>query len=303
MTTNLQMGGRDWILLLTLSLLWGGAFFLTEVILAELPPFTVVLGRVGFAALALLAFVYATGQRMPAAPRIWGAFFVMGLLNNFLPFSLIVGGQVHIEGGLAAILNGTTPLFSVVMAHFLTRDEPLTPLRLGGVLVGLAGVVVLVGPQALRGLGAAGLGQLAVLAAALAYACAAIFGRRFRGLSPTVVAAGQVTCSSLIALPVALVLEQPWIYTPGLTTWAALLSLSLLGTALAYLIYFRILASAGATNLMLVTFLIPPSALALGALFLDERLAWTAFAGMALIMAGLAAIDGRLFGAIPARSR
>ena len=290
---NPTMAAREWGLLLLLSLLWGGAFFLTEIALIALPPFTVVLGRVGFAALALIAFVLLAGHRLPRDPGTWGAFLVMGVLNNLLPFSLIVGGQVHIEGGLAAILNATTPLFSVVLAHFLTSEERMTAGRLAGVLVGIAGVVLLIGPAALGGLGAAGWGQLAVLGAACAYACAAIYGRRFRGLPFQVVAAGQVTCSALLALPVALLLERPWQLSPGPGTWAALLALSLLGTAVAYLIYFRILATAGATNLMLVTFLIPVSALALGAVFLGERLDWTAFAGMALIMAGLAAIDGR----------
>ncbi|MGF1609655.1 MAG: DMT family transporter [Kiloniellales bacterium] len=298
-----RMGATDWGLVLLLSLLWGGAFFCTELALAGLPPLTVVLGRVGFAALTLWAVGVLTGQRLPLAPRLWGAFLVMGLLNNLLPFSLIISAQVQIESGLAAILNATTPLFSVLLAAFLTADERLTAARLAGVLLGLAGVVVLIGPEALRGLGASGWAQLAVLGAACSYACAAIFGRRFRSLPALAVATGQVTCSSLLALPLALLLERPWSLQPEATAWLGLLGLALPGTALAYLIYFRVLATAGATNLMLVTFLIPISAVLLGALFLGERLPWPTFAGTGLIFLGLAAIDGRLLGSLQAAVR
>lgn len=294
--TNPVMSLRDWLLLITLSVLWGGTFFFTEVALVDLPPFTIVLGRVGLAAVALLIWVNATGARMPGSPGIWGAFLVMGLLNNAIPFTLIFSGQVHIESGLASILNGTTPFFSVLLAHVLTAEERITPNRIAGLLPGLAGVAVLVGPEALRGLGAVGIGQVMVLGAAFSYACAAIYGRRFRGLPPTVTAAGQVTCSALIMLPVTLIVDEPWAFNPGLATWGALLAISLLSTAVAYIVYFRILATAGATNLMLVTLLIPVTALVLGAAFLGERLGPPAFVGMLLIFAGLAAIDGRALG-------
>ncbi len=291
-----SMGALEWGLLLLLSLVWGGSFFFAEVALEELGPFTVVLGRVGFAAPALLAVVYLTGNRMPGDLATWGAFFVMGFLNNLLPFSLITWGQVSIDSGLASILNATTPLFVVLLAHVLTDDERLTPNRLAGVVVGFLGVVLLIGPQALRGLGAEGWGQLAVLGAALAYAFAGIYGRRLRRLPVTVAAAGMVTASSLLTLPVALFLEAPFAVMPGLAAWGAVLGVALASTALAYLLYFRILQSAGATNLLLVTFLIPVSAILLGVLVLGERLAWTAIAGMALIFLGLAAIDGRPLG-------
>ncbi len=288
------MSGRDWLLLVTLSVLWGGSFFFSEVALAELGPLTVVLGRVGFAALALVGFVYLSGHRLPTAPGLWGAFLVMGVLNNLIPFSLIVWAQVTIDSGLAAILNATTPLFTVVLAHFLTRDERMTRGRFAGLLLGIAGVAVLVGPEVLGQLGAEGLAQLAVLGAAFCYGCAGIYGRRFQGLPPVVAAAGMVTCSAVLILPVALVAERPWQMDPGALTWAALLGLALLSTALAYVIYFRILASAGATNLLLVTFLIPVSALTLGMAVLGERPEPATFAGLALIFAGLATIDGRL---------
>ena len=203
--------------------MWGGSFFFSEVALGELGPFTVVLGRVGIAAVALVAFVYLSGRRMPGAPGLWGAFLVMGALNNLIPFSLIVWGQVTIDSGLASILNATTPLFAVTLAHLLTRDERMTPSRALGVLLGLGGVAVLVGPGVLGALGAQGLAQVAVLGAAFSYACAGIYGRRFKGLPPAVAAAGMVTCSAVLTLPLALVVERPWEASPGALTWAAVL--------------------------------------------------------------------------------
>jgi drug/metabolite transporter (DMT)-like permease len=225
---------------------------------------------------------------------VWGTFLVMGVLNNVIPFSLIVWGQVSIDSGLASILNATTPLFIVVFAHVVTTDERMTPARLAGVLLGFAGVAVLIGPALLLNLGDGVAGQLAVLGAACAYACAGLYGRRLRGLPPLVAATGMVMCSALVMTPIALLVESPWRTTPGVAALGAVAGLSVLGTAMAYWLYFRILRTAGATNLMLVTFLIPVSAVLLGALVLGERLAWTSFAGMALIFAGLAAVDGHV---------
>ncbi len=288
------MGPAEWLLLVTLSVLWGGSFFFAKVAIAELPPFTVVLARVGLAALALLLIVVASGQRLPRSARLWGAFLVMGALNNLIPFSLIVWGQTQIASGLASILNATTPLFTVVLAHVLTRDERLTPGRFAGVLAGLAGVAVMIGPETLAGLGGPLPAELAVLGAALSYALAGIFGRRFRGTPPLVTALGQVSASTLLILPLALLADRPWtLPPPGPATLCALAGIALLSTALAYVIYFRILAAAGATNLLLVTFLIPVSALILGTTVLGEHLTGGQLAGMALIGLGLAAIDGR----------
>ncbi len=292
---NKVMGSVEWLLLVGLSVLWGGSFFFNKLALTDLRPFTLVLGRVGLAAVALNVLVLARGLRMPTTPRIWLAFLAMGALNNLIPFSLIVWGQTRIPSGLASILNATTPLWTVVVAHLLTRDDRLTWSRLGGVLLGLAGVVVMIGPAALLGLSLDVLAELAVLGAALSYAFAGVFGRRFRDLPPLVTATGQVTATTVMALPIALALDRPWTGpAPGAVTWAALAGLALLSTALAYVIYFRILAASGATNLLLVTFLIPVSALVLGTTVLGERLEPRQLAGMALIGAGLAAIDGRL---------
>ncbi len=289
-----QMGPAEWALLVTLAVLWGGSFFFGKVALADLAPFTVVFGRVSVAAVALNLIVAATGNRVPASARVWGTFAVMGLVNNLIPFSLIFWGQTHIASGLASILNSTTPLFTVVLAHVLTRDERLTANRLGGVLAGLAGVVVMIGPDVLGGLRANVLAQGAVLCAALSYALAGIYGRRFRSVPPLVTAAGQVTATSVMMLPVMLLADHPWsLPLPGARAWAAVAALALLCTALAYVIYSRILAVAGATNLLLVTFLIPVSALLLGGSILGERLEPRHFGGMGLIALGLAAIDGR----------
>jgi drug/metabolite transporter (DMT)-like permease len=298
------MGPLEWLLLVALSVLWGGSFFFVEVALIELPPFTVVLARVALAALALLLIVLASGHPLPRSPRLWGAFVVMGALNNLIPFSLIVWGQTRIGSGLASILNATTPLFTVVLAHLLTRDERLTPGRLAGVLAGLAGVAVMIGPEALAGLGSQVLGKLAVLGGALSYALAGIFGRRFCTTPPLVTALGQVSASTLLILPLALLADRPWtLPQPGLATIGALAGIALLSTALAYVIYFRILAAAGATNLLLVTFLIPVSALVLGTAILGERLTAAQLAGMALIGFGLAAIGGRPLAWVAGRRR
>ncbi|WP_298956266.1 DMT family transporter [uncultured Methylobacterium sp.] len=303
--THRPMTVLEWTMLLVLSVLWGGSFFFSGVALAALPPVTLVVLRVGLAALLLNFVVVASGARMPRDRRVWAAFLGMGLLNNAVPFCLIVWGQTHIASGLAAILNATTPLSGVVVAHCLTRDERMTGNRLAGVLVGLAGVVVMVGPSVLAGVGAALPAQLAVLAATVSYAFAGVFGRRFRrmGVAPLATAAGQVTASTLMLVPVALMVDRPWtLPVPGLPVWGAVAGLAVLSTALAYVLYFRILATAGATNLLLVTFLIPVSAILLGTLGLGERLDPRHYLGMALIGCGLAAIDGRLLARVRRRS-
>ncbi|WP_285961915.1 DMT family transporter [Pseudomonas tohonis] len=306
MNTQQVMGAREWGMLVALSILWGGSFFFVGIAVQELPPFTIVMARIGLAAIALLALVHLMGLRMPRDPRIWLAFFGMGLLNNLIPFCLIVWGQTHIASGLASILNASTPLFSVVVAHLLTQDEKMTGRKLAGVLIGLAGVATLIGPAALSGLGDHAWAQLAVLGAALSYAFAGLFGRRFKamGVPPMITATGQISASTLLLAPVALLVDHPWtLPLPSPATWAALAGIALLSTALAYVLYFRILASAGATNLMLVTFLIPVSAILLGALVLGEQLEAKHFIGMALIAAGLAALDGRLVDALRPKPR
>ena len=231
-------------------------------------------------------------------PMVWFLFLVMGLLNNAVPFALITWGQTEITSSLAAILNATAPLFTVLVAHVGTEDERLTWQRTTGVLAGLVGVAIMVGPDALSGLGTGVLAQLAVLGAAISYAFAAVFGRRFKrlGITATQTAAGQLTGSTVLLIPVALIWDKPWdLPLPSMTIGFAVLGLALFSTALAYIIYFRVLASAGATNLLLVTFLVPISAGILGIAILGEHLTGSQLIGMLLIGAGLAAIDGRPF--------
>lgn len=285
------MRAREWSLLVLLSILWGGSFFFAKVALAELGPFTIVFFRVALAALALNIVASAIGASLWRAGTPWRQLLVMGALNNALPFSLIFWGQTTITSGLASILNATTPLFTVVVAHIFTRDERMTVRKLVGVLAGLAGVAILIGPD----LGGSIWGQIACLAAALSYAFAGIYGRRFKalGVQPLQAAAGQLTASAMLILPIMLLAEPAWPMLSAVT-WSAVAGLALLSTALAYVLYFRILAAAGATNLLLVTFLIPVTAILLGAAFLGERLELRQFAGMALIGLGLAAIDGRI---------
>lgn len=291
------MGAQEWGMLIMLSLLWGGSFFFIGIAVKALPPFTIVALRVSLAAVALLVFLRLAGLSMPRDPRVWLAFFGMGLLNNLIPFSLIVWGQTHIASGLASILNATTPLFGVIVAHLLTDDEKLTVNRFAGVVVGFLGVAMMIGPAALGGLGSNLVAQLAVLGAALSYSLAGVFARRFKrmGVAPIVTATGQVSAASIMLVPLSLRVDHPWTLTmPGLDVWAAIVGIALVSTALAYVLFFRILETAGVTNLMLVTFLIPVSAILLGAMFLGETLEPKHFLGMTLIAAGLAAIDGRL---------
>ena len=293
---NRPMRPGEWAMLITLSGLWGGSFFFNAVAVKELPLFTIVFLRVGVAALILNALLPVLGLRLPSSPRVWAAFLGMGLLNNALPFTLFVWGQTHIASGLASILNATTPLFTVVVAHAFTVDEKMTVNRVIGVLLGLFGVIVMIGPQALAGLGKDTVAEFGCLGAALSYACAGVYGRRFKGLgvAPLLTATGQVTASAVILAPLACIAERPWtLPIPSLVVIGAVLGLAIFSTALGYLLYFRLLATAGATNLLLVTFLLPVSTLLLGTLVLAEPIVAPELLGMAFIGLGFIAIDGR----------
>lgn len=293
---NRSMTAPEWAMLIALSVLWGGSFFFNEVALSELPVFTVVVGRVVLAAVVLLAACRLMGVPIPAGRQVMISFLGMGLLNNVIPFGLIAWGQTHIASGVASILNATTPLFTVGVAHLATSDEKMTAGRVFGVIAGFLGVVAMIGLDALQILGVGVVAQVACLAGAVSYAIAGVFGRRFRalGVPPLATAAGQVTASSLILIPLVLIVDRPWtLAPPGAAAVGAIVGIAVLSTALAYYLYFRILSTAGATNLLLVTFLIPVSAILLGVLVLGETLAGRHFLGMAFIGLGLAAIDGR----------
>lgn len=290
------MGSTEWALLLSLAVLWGSSFFFNGIGARELPAMTFVWLRVAVASAALLVTLRLLGLTMPSG-RVWLAFLGMGMLNNVLPFVLIVWGQHRIASGLAAILNATTPVFTVLVAHALTGDEKLNISKGLGVLIGFAGAIIVVGPDTLFGLGGPVTPQLACLGAALSYAFAGVFGRRFKamGIAPITTATGQVCASTLLLLPLMLLIDRPWtLPVPHAATWSAVAGIGLLSTALGYVIYFRILAVAGATNLLLVTFLIPLTAILLGAAVLHESLLPHHIAGMAVIGLALACIDGRL---------
>jgi drug/metabolite transporter (DMT)-like permease len=300
------MNAGDWAQLVLLSLVWGASFFFYKILATQLPPFSVVFGRAALSLCCLLPLVWLTGT-LPQASQTWKAFFVMGALNCVIPFSLIAWGESQITSGLASVLNATTPMFTVLIANFFTPDERLSSNRLAGVILGLAGVIVLIGPQALKGISLVSLAQFACIAAAISYACAAVYGRRFAifGITPLVTATGQIAATTAMSAPLMLIFDKPWVHLPTLNLggWGALVGIAVLSTVFAYIIYFRILRTAGATNVLLVTFLVPPSALLLGSLFLKESLTLASFLGMLLILTGLAAIDGRLIQRQRARFR
>ncbi|MDB2476318.1 DMT family transporter [Paracoccaceae bacterium] len=294
----MKMDAFDWMMLITLATVWGGSFLFNAILVAELPVITIVAIRVTVAALALWGFARVTGRKIPTRPQVWGALLIMGVLNNAIPFSLIVQGQTQITSGLASILNATTPLFTILVAGFFLTDERFSILRVLGVIVGFSGVILMVGPEALGGLGADFWAQLCVLGAALSYGFASVFGRRFRELKvdPVMVATGQVTMSSLVLWPIALWIDGPQdILGLSFNAAVSMFGLAVLCTSFAYIVYFLILERAGATNISLVTFLVPISAIILGALVLGESIFIKEIIGMTLIGLGLAIIDGRLF--------
>ena len=288
------MNPTEWGLLVLLSVLWGGAYFCVGVAVVELPPLTVVLARVGIAAAILLAVTLFLGHSLPRTLSAWTPFLVMGLLNNAVPFSFLTAGQTIVSVGLAAIINGMTPLFTaLVMASF--REERLTALRAVGVLLGVAGVILIsrldaaVADARLLGIGLC-------LAATLSYGFAALWGRRHLADTPPLKSATcQLLSSTLVMAVVVAIVDRPWtLPMPGAEIWMALGGLALFGTAIAYVVFFEILTRAGASNVMLVTLLMPVTALLLGNLFLAEPIFLRELAGAATIGLGLLFIDGRL---------
>ncbi|MEL6868841.1 MAG: DMT family transporter [Pseudomonadota bacterium] len=297
MKQQLHMQTRDWLLLLLLGMIWGGSFYFAKIALSEIPPLTLVLLRVVIAAAALAIIIKASGDRLPGGRRLWLTFAAMGLLNNLIPFTLLFWGQTHIGAGLASIFNAMTPLFTVLVAHAATRDEKLNSGKVLGVLLGLTGVATIIGIDASNGANTITmLAMLACVGAAGSYALASVYGRRFGAtdIAPVQVAFGQLAATSVMMFPIALITERPWsLPVPSLGSWGALLSLALVCTAFAYLLFFRILQRGGATNISLVTFIIPVSAILLSSLLLGEQLGVNHLIGVSLILAGLAALDGR----------
>jgi drug/metabolite transporter (DMT)-like permease len=295
------MNRSDWLILIALALIWGGAFFFIGVAVRHVQPLTYVWLRLAIAAAGMWTYVKFRGGHLGLPRQVWGSMLVLALLNNAIPFTLFGWGQTHIASGLAAILNATTPIWGVIVAHFFTHDERMNPRKIAGVLLGFGGVATMIGPSLLSNLGSNALAQLACVTAALLYALAAVWARRFRrlGISPVSVTTGQLTAGALIMLPVSMLVDRPWHHAfPPLGAIAAIAALGLLCSAFAYVLYFRLIDRAGATNALLVTLLVPPVAIVLGALFLGEHLAPQDFFGLGLIALGLAAIDGRVLTAV-----
>ena len=289
-----KMSAALWLQLVILSVLWGGSFLLGRIATTEIPALTLAFARVVLAAAALWLFFLGSRRTLPPLSGLLPPLLLLGLLNNAIPFSLIFWGQREIGAGLASVLNAMTPVWTVMLAQVITRDEKLTLEKSIAVLTGFVGVAVLVGETAANGLSGPIPAKLAVLAASLSYAAAAIFGRRFRAVDPVFIACGQLSASAILLFPAALVMDgAASLSMPSAATLMAVLALALLCTAVAYVLFFRILAAAGATNTSLVTFLIPVSALLLGAWLLDEKLSRSDIAGMALIAIALLLIDGR----------
>ncbi len=302
---ELKMGPTEWLLLFLLSVIWGGSFFFAKVALAQVAPLALVFLRVALAAMALWLIIKVLHKPIPTGGHLWLAFLLMGVLNNLIPFSLLFWSQTHISSGLAAIFNASVPVFTVLIAHFTTRDESFSLGKLIGVILGVLGVAVMIGADLHADAGTQVIwAMLACVAAALSYGVASVYGRRFQrlGVEPLVVAFGQVSASAVVMLLLLWSLGhslqvQHW----NLNTGLSVLALAFVSTALAYVIFFRILAKGGATNISLVTLLIPVSAIVLGVLFLDESLASSHVWGMLTVFAGLLAIDGRLWSYMKAR--
>ncbi|MEJ6401809.1 DMT family transporter [Yoonia sp. 2307UL14-13] len=304
MTTQKTLSSRAWAELFGLALIWGASFLSIRIALDEIGPLTAVAHRTGWAMLILWAYVAIRRLPLPRNPGIWAAFLFMGLLNNVIPFSLMAWGQLHIETGLTSILNASTAIFGVIAAAIFFADERLTPRKAIGVTLGFIGVATAIGLSALTQFDIRSLGQLAIIGGTISYALAGVWARKMLSeLTPQVAAAGMLTGASLITLPAAWIVEGPIGLDLAPRTWAAIAYYAIIATALAYLLYYRVLAMAGSGNLMLCTLLIAPIAIVLGAVVLGEALPTRAFIGFGLLALGLVILDGRLLKTVQHRLR
>jgi drug/metabolite transporter (DMT)-like permease len=293
-TPNLQMTSTEWALLLVLSILWGSGYLFGQIALSELSPFTIVFSRVFLATIALMAIGRATGRTFTITRKIGVIYLALGALSILVPSGLMLWSQTRIGIGLTSVLAATSPLFTVVIAHFLTIDEKMTALRLVGILLALTGVAVAMQPAA-NEFGENVLAELAVLAAAICQAYAGVWARHYKAIPPLELATGQLAGASLLSLPLVLMFERPWMLPSlGIETVLSILAVALLSTALGYLIFFRLLVQAGATNVALIAFLVPVTALFLAGCVVGEELSWRVFMGAVLILGGLMTLDGRI---------
>ncbi|QEN08868.1 EamA family transporter [Oceanispirochaeta crateris] len=292
------MDKKNWLLLLLLSILWGGSYFFVAIALTGLPIFTIVFLRVFNGAALLVLFIFLTGRKLPGNGRTWLTLFIMGFFNNAIPFTMIVSGQQYVSSGFASILIAITPFLTVITAHLLTKDEKISSGKIVGIFLGILGVFILIGFESMQWGSKELLGSIFVLTATVSYSIASVWGKKFKSLNmdPVATAAGQLICSSLILLPLMLISDKPWqLPLPNIEVWGAIAGIALFSTAVAYIVYFQILRNSGATNVMLVTFLIPIIAVIMGVIFLSENFKIQYLYGMIMIGLGLVAIDGRLF--------
>lgn len=294
-STNINPSAKDWFLIALLAFIWGGSFLFGRILMIEWPPFTVVFLRVFLAALTLWVFVLLTARKFPMQSKILSAVLIMGILNNVIPFSLILIGQQEIGSGLAAVVNAMTPIWTLIIANQFTTDEKFSTNKILGIIFGFLGVAILIGADFIQGLTASAWAQGAVLGATISYGFASVWGKRFKGQDPIIISTGQLTASSLVMLPLIFLLEDPLsISAPNVEMVVALLGLAIVCTAFAYVLFFKILSNVGATNVSLVTFLVPISAIILGIVWLGETLTLSNIIGMILIIIGLSLVDGRI---------
>ncbi|MBE7550164.1 MAG: EamA family transporter [Anaerolineales bacterium] len=288
------MKWKNFLLLLVLAALWGPSFLFIKVAVAEIPPLTIVLGRVGIGGLLLYAILRLQGRNLPPLGRVWLHFAFAAIVQNAIPFLLFGWGEQYIDSALAAILNGTTPLFTLLLAHMFTSDDRLTPTKTLGTFIGFSGLALLIGPSLLGGVKATTWGLIAVAVASLCYGIAIVYGRRnLRGLPPMVAPTAQLLLATLFMLPLSLVLEQPFnLPAPSWPALGSLLALGAFGTGLAFVVYYRIMEQTSATYVSMVTYLVPIFGVILGVVILNEQLGWNAYLGCALILLGVMIVNG-----------
>jgi drug/metabolite transporter (DMT)-like permease len=293
------MKNKNVLLLLLLATLWGPSFLFIKVAVVEIPPLTLVAIRLTLAAVFLYGILRASGRSLPRGWDFWQKFLIMGWFANALPFVLFSFGEQYADSGSASILNGTTPIFTALFAHLMIPEEKVDTNRLIGVVVGFLGILMIFYPDAAHlfsgeafSRGSETIGQIAFLVASLSYGIGIVYSRRkLRGLPPLVGPAAQLICSAGMVLPLATIVDQPWSLRPSAPAALSAIALGLFGTAFAYLVYYKLIDSAGATFISMVTYLLPPFGVILGMVFLAESPDWYAFAGMALILAGVMIVN------------
>ncbi len=287
----------DLLLLLLLATLWGASYTFIRIGVETIPPITFIAARTVLAGSLLFAVIRARRIAIPRDGATWRKFLFQAGLNSVVPFTLIAWGELRVDAGLATILNSTAPIFTFLITALITRHEPATARKLFGVVAGIAGTGLIVGTEALSGLSHDLLAELAIVAATVCYAGAAIFGKSFKGLNPMLPAAGSLICGAVLLVPASLIVDHPWTLAPSGRSIAALIALSVVSTALAQAIYFRLIATLGSVGATAQAYLRVPIGVAIGVLFLGETLSSSAWIGLACVIAGVAAMT------IPAHAR